>query len=127
MRYIPTCLAAVVLVAGCFSSGGRTDEALARPRDPGSTAAGASDELPLIASLRSRDHQIAIHASPAGPLYTIRTASGEVVASRLTEDELAAREPGVFDDIRSLIAELWAGLDAQAERAEPRELPFRNR
>ncbi len=70
-----------------------------------SPAYGATEELPSIGQLETRDYLIVIHSSPAGILYTIKTHEGEIIAQQLSEQLLATRYPQLHESLQRGIAD----------------------
>ncbi|UCG32185.1 MAG: hypothetical protein JSU68_11020 [Phycisphaerales bacterium] len=77
------------LLAGCVSP---------RPADTGGD---------LLGTLEFRDYEVHVFA---GGQYTIET-HGRTLATRITREELQARFPDMYDDIETLYAKGWAGLE----------------
>jgi len=80
--------------------------------------ASVADELaPSIVQIAFQDHVVTISASPRGPLYSVRTRSGEILGEGLTDEELLAAHPKLAETIRSGYASdnsgnfIWAGRD----------------
>ena len=80
-------------------------------------ASVADDETPAIVHLEFRDHLVTIRSSPQGPLYSVRTRSGEMLDENLSEEQLLAAHPKLSMRIRSGHAGdesgsyIWAGRD----------------
>jgi len=76
---------------------------------------GARSEHATIVHIRSRDHIISVYASPEGPLYKVTDRQGNVLVDAVPAEFLESHHPGLFDDIRAMIAEseipLYANLD----------------
>ena len=77
----------------------------------------ADDEALSIVELAFRDHIVTIASSPQGPLFSVRTTSGEILSEKLTEDQLLAAHPKLHSHIRSSYASdgsgsfIWAGRE----------------
>jgi hypothetical protein len=63
--------------------------------------AGERGGPPVIVTLAKRDKIITIKA---GPVYFIRTTSGEILADNLTAEQLQAGNPELFRDVKSVVA-----------------------
>ncbi len=66
-------------------------EVISEPQqsDPSDKASGD----PVVGHLKTRDKFITIRTGPDGPLYTVRSRSGEVLAVDLSATELSAKFP----------------------------------
>ncbi len=74
---------------------------------------GERSEGSVIGHLKTRDQVITITAGPDGPLYTIKSKEGELIASNLSGEELASRFPDLHEKIEKSLADpkIWAGTD----------------
>lgn len=74
---------------------------------------GERSKGPVIGHLKTRDQVITITAGPDGPLYTIKSKEGAVIASHLSGEELASRFPDLHKKIEKSLADpkIWAGTD----------------
>lgn len=78
-------------------------------------AAHAGDDGVSIVHLGFGDQLVTISSSPQGVLFTVRTSSGELVDEDLTEAQLLAGHPKLYDHIRASYASdadgnlIWAG------------------
>ena len=61
----------------------------------------------LLGTLEFRDHEVHVFA---GQRYTVE-AQGQILAARITREELQSRFPEIHRDIETLYAQGWAGLD----------------
>ena len=61
----------------------------------------------LLGTIEFRDYEVEVFA---GPLYTVEV-HGEDLARRITREELQTRFPEIYQDIETLYAQGWAGLD----------------
>ncbi|MDP6470356.1 MAG: DUF4974 domain-containing protein [Pseudomonadales bacterium] len=68
---------------------------------------GGSSE-PVVGHLKTRDKVITIRAGEGGPLYTIKSEGGAILAADLTHEELAAKFPDLKRVVQGGIAD-WAG------------------
>ena len=59
---------------------------------------------PVIGHLETKDKLITIRESPDGPLYTVKSEDGKILARDLAADDVGAR----FPELKPLI---WAGTD----------------
>ena len=82
--------------AGCLSPNTAQD----------ATAAGQV----VIGHLKTKDKSVTIHVGPDGPLYTVTSKSGEVLAVNLSTRELSENFPELQDVAEKGIAD-WAGMD----------------
>jgi hypothetical protein len=66
-------------------------EVISEPRqsDPSDKASGN----PVVGHLKTRDNFITIRTGPDGPLYTVKSKSGRVLAVDLSATELSAKFP----------------------------------
>lgn len=103
---------AVVLLVACASRKKRD-----APRVPPSDAARAAapEQPPAVATVgavvgrfRTRDHEIVWLATDAGPRFTVAALDGAVLATNLTDAEVAERFPELAEFARGALA----GLDA---------------
>lgn len=85
------------------------------------TATRASEqtsERPAITRLVLRDRTIVISSGSDGLVYSVSTPDGTVVDANLSEEQLQAKYPDVYDNIRPAIAGSeesenvtpWAGM-----------------
>ena len=76
----------------------------------------SGDSPPIIVHLQTRDRIVTVMAGPEGPLYTVRTRKGRVLAWQLREQELRARMPYIHHVLKTSYAEddeagvIWAGM-----------------
>lgn len=77
-----------------------------------------ADEQPVITQLVMRDRVITITSDSDGILYSISTKDGTVLEANLSEAQLQAKYPEVYDHVRPAIADKevienvipWAGM-----------------
>jgi hypothetical protein len=62
----------------------------------GPTASPAAVRYPPIVRLESRHYSIEISAGPRAPVYSIATASGEMLVSNVSLDDLRTGHPELF-------------------------------
>jgi len=84
-------------------------EAVAEEPQQEESAVQASDH-PVVGHLKTRDKLITIRSGPDGPLYTVKSQDGRVLAVDLPASQLATRFPGLEDIVEGGIAD-WAGID----------------
>ncbi|WP_017316353.1 hypothetical protein [Mastigocladopsis repens] len=68
------------------------------------TATHASEHLPLT-TLVMRDRVITINFGSNGLLYTVSTQDGTVLDAQLSDAQLQAKYPEIYDDVRPAIAD----------------------
>ena len=66
--------------------------------------------VPVIGHLKTRDKLITIRTGSDGPLYTVKSKDGTVLAVNLPAEDLYAMFPELKDLMERGIAD-WAGLD----------------
>jgi hypothetical protein len=91
----------------------------------------ASTEAPIaetsrtsLGTLRTRDREVLLLASPTGLKVTVKAKSGNVVADRVDIDALRTLDPHLYDMVRSGVAVrpyLDATLDTPRRTDEARE------
>lgn len=59
--------------------------------------------LPVITHLEMRDKLVTIRAGELGPVYEVKTKDGKVLAANLSETELQAREPQLYELIQTAV------------------------
>ncbi|MCY2951532.1 MAG: hypothetical protein NTU53_06090 [Planctomycetota bacterium] len=59
---------------------------------------------PVIVHLVSRHQTITIHATPTGPVYSVKDNSGAVIVAAATLDQLRRDHPAIYNEINSAIA-----------------------
>lgn len=102
-----TAILAACSVVAVFSGCGRQSTLTqSRPAD---------ETLPVIVHLETRDAVITAMAGPDGPVYTVRTRDGRMLARRLSEQELQVRLPRIHRLLKTSYAQpkqgnvMWAG------------------
>jgi hypothetical protein len=67
----------------------------------------------VIGRLETRDQVITITAGPDGPLYTIESKEGGLIALNLSGEKLASRFPDLHERMEKSLADakIWAGTD----------------
>jgi hypothetical protein len=58
----------------------------------------------VIGHLESRDRIITVSKGPKGPLYTITTKDGKILATRIDEKSLQAKYPDLYHQVKTGIA-----------------------
>lgn len=75
----------------------------------------ANEMLPVLVHLETRDAVITAMTSPDGPVYTVRTRGGRILAQHLSEHELRVQLPSIHRLLKTSYAEteqggvIWAG------------------
>ena len=121
--------AALLALAGCSSPAARqtgSDE----PAAAGAPAtadvparARAGNAGPVIARIAMRDVVLTVHATGAGPRFSLETPEGVAVASDLDARQLADRQPDAYQVYSSAVASVQGGgtdrpfLDARVDAA----------
>lgn len=75
-----------------------------------------SDKDVVIGYLQSRDNIVTISRGPKGTVYTIKSKDGKTLASKLSEKELQAKYPAVYDQVKHGLAGNDATLRKQADK-----------
>ena len=57
-----------------------------------------------IGHLESRNRIITISKGPKGPLYTVKTKDGKIIAKKIDEKNLQAKYPDIYQQIKSGVA-----------------------
>ena len=76
----------------------------------GKNGQSAPSGAPVIGHLESRDRIITITKGPKGPLYTVKTKDGKIIAKKIDEKNLQAKYPDIYHQIKSGVAANDAGL-----------------
>ena len=71
---------------------------------PPTGSAKAAADFPIIGYLEKRDRTITIKAGPKGPLYSVKTADGKVLAENLSADQLRAQAPELSEFLKKAVA-----------------------
>ena len=71
--------------------------------DP-SSAVSAGEEMPVIGHLEKSGQIITIYAGEKGPLYTVKTKEGKIIAEKIDDTQLQARLPDLYRDLKSAVA-----------------------
>jgi len=114
----------ILLIVGAFSINGFTklaadEQAKPSPATPEEETIvfqpeeGEKSEGSVIGHLKTRNQVITITAGPDGPLYTIKSEEGGLIALNISGEELAARFPDLHEMIEKSLADpkIWAGTD----------------
>ncbi len=89
------------------------------PRSAGPAPSPSAAE-PVLVTLVTRDHKVAVRGGEGSPTFDVATREGKVLAERIRLDDLARTFPAVHRAYRSAYAGKDAVLDARLdERAEP--------
>jgi hypothetical protein len=74
---------------------------------------GEQSKGSVIGHLKTRDQVITITAGPDGPLYTIKSKEGGMIAVNISGEELASRFPDLHEKMEKTLADpkIWAGTD----------------
>lgn len=65
---------------------------------------------PTIGHLQTRAQRVTIHAGPEGPLYTVYSEAGQILAMDIPAEEVSRRFPELKMVMERGIAD-WAGLE----------------
>jgi len=84
--------------------------------EPVQLRAGASSELPVITTLRTRDREVDVFASAHGLRFTVRDADGSVLAEQVDRSGLARAFPTLLHHFDTAFAGEMGWLDASVER-----------
>ena len=82
--------------------------------DPSSSV--STNEEMLIGYLEKNGQIIAVYAGDEGPLYTIKTKDGTIVAEKIDEKQLQAKHPDLYRDLQSAVAGNDASLNESARK-----------
>ena len=91
---------------------------------PASTEPSITSSRSFLGSLRTRDREVLLYASPTGMKVTLKGSDGAVIADRVDLDALRALDPHIYEICRSGVANGAAYLDATLDtrvRSEPRD------
>jgi hypothetical protein len=83
--------------------------------EPVQLRAGATSDLPVITTLRTRDREVDVFASAHGLRFTVRDADGSVLAERVDRSGLARTFPTLLHHFDTAFAGELGWLDASAE------------
>jgi hypothetical protein len=81
------------------------------------TLAPVERPLPVITTLRTRDHELTVYASDEGLRFTVTLADGAVLGRQLGADELARSFPELHRRFDATFADERLGLDASVDPA----------
>ena len=70
----------------------------------GKTEQSAPNGTSVIGHLERRDKIITITKGPKGPLYTVKTKDGKIIAKKIDEKNLQAKYPDIYHQIKSGVA-----------------------
>ena len=102
-------LLAALALAGCESSESAPQGSL-----PAASAPAQPSGTYTLGYLVTRDYRVELLSGAKGPLFTVMTTDGELVAANLTEETLAMDYPALHTVVGSSVAGrdmTWAGLD----------------
>jgi hypothetical protein len=112
----PAAFAIALLGFGCSSA--------VNPSPATTEAPIAATSQTSLGTLRTRDREVLLLASPTGLRVTVKAKSGEVVAERVDVDELRTLDPHLYDMVRSGVATrpyFDATLDTPLRTGETRD------
>jgi hypothetical protein len=89
------------------------DDTRPEPAEPNQQTTGGR----VIGHLKTMDKLITMQSGPDGPLYTVKSKGGRVVAADLSAAELSARFPELSEVVERGIAD-WAGIDRTYKKVE---------
>ena len=92
-KFIPAALLTAVLVSG-LTSLTKADQ----------TPTQGNDTAPASSQLAFRDRTVTITSHPSGYRYSIADASGTILSTALTEEEIADQYPGLFQLMQPAVA-----------------------
>lgn len=88
-----------------------------KPEPQGTAQGNTGQTVPqgksVIGHLESRDRIITVNQGTKGPLYTITTKEGKVLASKMDEKSLQAKYPDLYHQVKDGVA----GNDARLDKA----------
>jgi hypothetical protein len=93
-----------------------TQLATARETDP------TDEKLLPIGSFRGREHTITIYSASDVPRFTVVARNGDVMAEKLSAEEIQARLPNIFSTYKSTFAQLGEYIDASISPSLPARL-----
>ncbi len=105
---LPIVLSAITVV-GCRQVAGPKLARDSVPEPRGIASTGQPDG-PVVGHLKTRDKLITIRTGNDGPLYTVKSEDGTVLAVDLPPDELSVKFPDLKNVVEGGIAD-WAGMD----------------
>jgi hypothetical protein len=124
MMFVRKMVFSILLIVGVFSINGLRELAADEPATSSQGTPedeivvfqpeeGKQTEGSVIGRLKTRDRVITITSGPDGPLYTIESKEGELIAPNLSGEELATRFPALYEKIEKSLADpkIWAGTD----------------
>jgi hypothetical protein len=79
------------------------------------TPAPAERPLPVITTLRTRDHEVTVYASDEGLRFSVALADGALLGRQLSADELARSFPELRRRFDATFAGERLGLDASLD------------
>jgi len=77
---------------------------------------GTSDKDVVIGYLKGRDSVVTISRGPEGTIYTIKDKKGKTLDAKLSEKELQAKYPEIYDQVKYGLAGNDASLRKEINR-----------
>ena len=99
-------MAGTALAQNQKNSGSSKTNTTAQEKTGQSVPSGTS----VIGHMESRDRIVTITKGPKGPLYTVKTKDGKIIAKKIDEKNLQAKYPDIYHQIKSGVAGNDAGL-----------------
>ncbi len=114
MRAIVVGVLVVVGLAGCSSTmAERTGQGVGPEV---SLAPSVASEGAMIGTIKLQDRSVQVHASPRGPRFTVLGQAGQVLAQDMSEVEIQAALPSIYEVIKTSAAAMEGGaLDASLD------------
>ena len=99
-----------IILAGTVA----TTAVLASRLDLPNRSAASAPQDRVIVRLEGRDHGVTVTSSPTGPRYSL-SLDGQLVADRITLDEMRVQYPDAYERVNGShagsAATVWAGID----------------
>jgi hypothetical protein len=124
--------ALAALVIGLVGFG--CSSAVAPSSGSASSEPAVSTSRSLLGTLRTRDREVLLYASPSGMKVTVKATNGALIADRIDLDDLRRLDPHIYQLCRSGVASGGTYLDATLDtrmrstesRQERNETPTRS-